>query len=107
MTDRYLPVLSVGVGSHVAPMWPRGWSGPVWSRTPSGAPVLRDQGPDRPAGHGKADSSPWEVVDYAHGHKYFSTVDAVQPEPAPEGEMLNRQTTQRWRGTYLIGERPW
>jgi hypothetical protein len=31
-------------------------SGPVRSRTPLGAPVLRDQGLDRPAGHGKADA---------------------------------------------------
>jgi hypothetical protein len=38
--------------------WPldRSGSGPVRSRTPLGAPVLRDQGPDRPAGHGKADA---------------------------------------------------
>jgi len=30
--------------------------GPVRARTPPGAPVLRDQGPDRPAGYGKADA---------------------------------------------------
>jgi hypothetical protein len=107
MPDRYLPVLSVGVGSHVAPMSPRGWSGPVWSRTPS---ALRSSATrDRIGRPGTARPIPllgkWWT--YAHGHKYFSTVDAVQPEPAPEGEMLNRQTTQRWRGTYLIGERPW
>jgi hypothetical protein len=35
MPDRYLPVLSVGVGSHVAPNVALGWSGPVWSRTPT------------------------------------------------------------------------
>jgi len=66
---------------------------PVKSLWRSGPPR---PGTDRPAGHGKADSSPWEVVDLMPMvHKYFSTVDAVQPEPAPEGEMLNRQTTQR------------
>jgi len=32
-------------------------SGAVRARTPPGAPVLRAQGPDRPAGHGKADAS--------------------------------------------------
>jgi hypothetical protein len=32
--------------------------GPVRSRTPCGAPVLGDQGPDRPAGHGKVDPCP-------------------------------------------------
>jgi hypothetical protein len=31
--------------------------GPVLVADASGAPVLRDQGPDRPAGHGKADAS--------------------------------------------------
>jgi hypothetical protein len=44
VTDRYLPVLSVAVGSHVAPMWPR----LIRSRLIAdafGAPVLRDQGP--------------------------------------------------------------
>jgi hypothetical protein len=40
------------VSNHVS----IGESGPVRSRTPFGAPVLRDQGPDRPAGHGKADT---------------------------------------------------
>ena len=49
-----------------AHLWPRcgpssllvpGMSGPVRARTPPGAPVLRDQGPDRPAGYGKADAS--------------------------------------------------
>ena len=57
MTDRYLPVLSVGVGSHVAPMWPR--VDPV----PSGRGRLRRSGPARPpgparpAGRGKANVS--------------------------------------------------
>jgi hypothetical protein len=32
-------------------------SGPVWFAGASGAPVLPDQGPDRPARHGKADQS--------------------------------------------------
>ena len=27
--------------------------GPIWSRDTPGAPVLGDQGPDRPAGHGR------------------------------------------------------
>jgi len=50
MPDRYLPVLSVGAGWHVAPVWP-GWG--FRSRLvadASGAPVLGDQGTDRTAG---------------------------------------------------------
>jgi hypothetical protein len=40
-------------------MWPQCGPGLVRSRLVAdafGAPVLRDQGPDRPAGHGKADA---------------------------------------------------
>ena|SRR5215211_6036264 len=55
MLDRHLPVLSVTVGSHVAPMWPRLARSLIADA--SSAPVL-DQGPERPAGHGKADQSP-------------------------------------------------
>jgi hypothetical protein len=37
-------------------------SGPIWSRTPPALPVLRDHGPDRPTGHGKADHFPGQDV---------------------------------------------
>jgi hypothetical protein len=44
-----------------------------------GAPVLRDQGPDRPAGHGKADMS----LDHLH---------AMQFPPDPTGEVKAEAT---------------
>src|SRR5215211_3334567 len=56
MLDRHMPVLSVAVGSHVVPMGPRLARSLVADA--SGAPVLRAQGSDRPAGHGKANQSP-------------------------------------------------
>jgi hypothetical protein len=48
--DRYLPVLSVNVGSHVAPMWPR-WVQSRLVADASSAPLFRNHGSDRPVGH--------------------------------------------------------
>jgi len=44
-------------GKSLADRWAstsNGGSGLVRSRSPAGAPVLRDKWPDRPAGHGTA-----------------------------------------------------
>jgi hypothetical protein len=67
----------------------------------SGAPVLRDQGPDRPAGHGKADPSldhlhavqgphraaccddPWTTLSDAGGSAAQWTEDLPGPVPDP------------------------
>jgi hypothetical protein len=90
MTDRYLPVLSVGVGSHVAPMWPR--VGPV-----PGRGRLRRSGPPRPgtgsagrARQGRCKARPTDLL--------LAKPDRAGSSPATAGEQRRPRLSEVVRG---------